>query len=461
MVSLFGGSTLLWLGFAFVHVILLGLSLYGQGWPLGDVVLVYKTWSEHAAAGAQLVGIDSPWVYPILAFPFMYASLAFGSDAYQYTWLGLVILLNAGAFAMLIGSTATRRPRVTVAAWWWLGFLLLLGPIAMTRIDAVTVALSIVGLLWLSTRPLWGTAVLTIATWVKVWPAALVAALIMAGKGRWRLLAAAAGTSAVIVLICLVLGSGMNVFSFITEQTGRGLQIEAPVSTPWMWQAVFHVPGSFVYYDRDILTFQVAGAGVDVVGAIMTPLLALAVAAVLVLAVLAVRRGVVFTRLFPSLSLALVLAFIAFNKVGSPQFIAWLAAPIIIGIVYHGRAYRTPAILAAVLAALTQLVYPYLYYLILAVNPVMVAVLGVRNVLEFVLLGWAVWSIATSRAPEPVVSADGADAVGAVGADDADDREDAPHPLDVGPESVPAARNESLVATEPEQGPGATLVDER
>ena len=49
----------------------------------------------------------------------------------------------------------------------------------------------------------------------------------------------------------------------MTDQTDRGLQLEAPVSAFYLWRAVARIPGSFIYYDRDLLTFQVAGPEVD------------------------------------------------------------------------------------------------------------------------------------------------------------------------------------------------------
>ena len=62
----------------------------------------------------------------------------------------------------------------------------------------------------------------------------------------------------------------------------------------------------------------------------------------LLIGIRAVRRGAPVTRILPELSLALVAAFIAFNKVGSPQYVTWLAAPVVIGLVYQGRGFRTP-----------------------------------------------------------------------------------------------------------------------
>lgn len=393
----FRRSFSLWAGFVIVHVVLIWVTFVARGWPLGDVSRVYLGWAEAAASGEFVVGITTEFVYPVLAFIPIIAALAFGADNYALTWLILVTLLNAGAFAWLLGSW--RKPSNVGAAWWWLGFLLLLGPIGLARIDSITVPLVVMALLWLRTQPLWATALLTVATWVKVWPAAILAALFLTTRDRWRVLAVMAGSSSLIVLVALLLGSGTNVFSFVSQQTDRGIQIESPIASWWMWQAAFRVPGSYVYYDREILTYQVTGAGVESVAAVMTPILAVAVVAVLLLGWLAQRRGARPEDLFPPLVLALVVCLIAFNKVGSPQFISWLAAPVILGLTLRWRGWSTPAFIVAVLAALTQLVYPYLYDYLLVADPLLVLVLTLRNLLEFILLGWAVVQIWKLRDP--------------------------------------------------------------
>jgi hypothetical protein len=383
----------LWFTFAAVHGVLIALCLLAPGWPLGDIERVYLGWAEAAASGAAIVGITTEFVYPILALVPILAALALGPDWYPILWLGLVTAMNAGAFWFLLtgGATPEARARRAVAAWWWLGFLLLLGPIALARIDSVTVPVVIVGLLLLRTRPVWGTVLLTLATWIKVWPAAAIAAILIASRHRWRLLGVALATSSIIVLVTFVLGGGAQVFSFVSQQTGRGIQIESPVAVPWLWQIALGNPNSFIYYDRQILTYQVAGSGIDAAIALMTPLLAVAVAVVLLLGWRAHRNGMAFAELLPVLVLALVTTLIAFNKVGSPQFISWLAAPVILAIVAAGvRAWRTPVVLITALAALTHLVYPYLYDFLLDAHPAMLAVLTIRNALELVVLGWSV-----------------------------------------------------------------------
>jgi Glycosyltransferase family 87 len=382
----------LWAAFLLVHIALAAFNLYNRtSNPIGDIRRVYLGWAEQSLGGT-VVGIETPFVYPILALPPMLASALFGWESYAHTWMLLVVVADACAFAVLLhGRRAGGEPweaRVR-AAWWWTAFLAMLGPIALGRIDALTVPLAIAGLLALATRPALAAALLTVGAWVKVWPAALVGAALVACRTRRRILSTAAAVSAAVVLVALLLGSGGNVLSFVSEQTGRGLQIESPVSTPWLWIAQTGGDAS-IYYDRGLLTFQVRGAGVDLAGALMTPLQAIAVLMVVLLGVRATRRGVQARELLPVLALALVVALIAFHKVGSPQFTCWLAAPIVLGLLTRGRRFAVPAVFGLVLALLTQVVYPVLYGMLLALSPAMLTVLTLRNALWFALLGWTV-----------------------------------------------------------------------
>jgi len=391
-----------WLAFVFVHLWLGVLALFGPGLPLGDVTIVYQFWMEQALDLGVWVGIDTRWVYPVVALvPMLLAAVA-GLEAYAGAWLSMVMILNAVAFGVLRGFGRDRsRARV---AWWWLAFLVLLGPIAVGRIDSITVPLAIIAVLILASRPRLAAVLLIIATWIKVWPAAILLAAVVTLRSRLEVVSTAAIASLVIVAVALLLGSGANVFSFVTEQTGRGLQIEAPISTFWMWQASFGLGGAIVYYDRQILTFQVAGVGVEAAASLITPILGIAVVVITLLGIRVVRSGAPYLAVLAPLALALTAALIAINKVGSPQYISWLAAPVILGIVAsaagYGQSFRTPAILTLVIATLTQLIYPYLYGLIIAADPAMLLVLTGRNILLFVLLGWAVFAVATARHSE-------------------------------------------------------------
>jgi len=399
---------LLWAAFVVVHVVVAWLDLRDGAQPMGDVVNVYAGWMREGLAGEGWVGVDTAWVYPLLAAVPMLLSRLAGPEHVGVTWLVLVTVLDLVAFAVLRRTAPDRSG----AAWAWTAFVLLLGPIALGRIDAVTVALGVAGVLLLATRPALAGTLLAVGAWVKVWPAALVvAALVAGGRGlrgqhpgsagaarrdagaggavRPRVLVAAAATSAVVVAVSLALGSGWTVLGPLTEQAGRGLQIEAPLATLAMWRAALGAAGSSVAFDHDIITFQVTGDGVATTARLATPLMALVVAGVVLLGVRALRGGASAAALLPPLVLGLVAALLVTNKVGSPQFTAWFAVPLVLGLVLARRGGPSPVaptVLVLATAALTQVVYPWGYDALVLLRPWALSVLTVRNALEAALL---------------------------------------------------------------------------
>ena len=374
----------LWLAFGFVHVVIAALVLsLDQHKYLGDVHTMYLPWAHHVFAGHGIVGIDSRWVYPIAALVPVLTPMLFGGQAYGFAWMVMVTGLDAAAIAILTHRPSRRR---WTAAWWWLAFILLLGPIALTRIDTVSVPIAVVGLLWLSTRPRVAVVLLTVATWIKVWPVALLASLLLDARHRLRTIVVAVVTSAAIVAVPLALGAGTRLFSFIGTQDARGLQIESPVASGWLWAAALHVPPSHVFYSRALNTFEVSGPGSQIAVHLMTPLLLVALVAVMALGLFAAMRH--DAKALPSLMLALVLALMLFDKVLSPQYITWLAAPIVYGLVQQPRRFRFPALVGLVVAALTQGFYPWIYDLVIDTNPGAIALLVARNIALGVLFVW-------------------------------------------------------------------------
>lgn len=400
-----GSAVSLWIAFAVVHLWLGFLNLYGPGLPMGDVTYVYLFWVERGVLGAEWVGIDTSWVYPLLALAPMLAAYVFGPDLYGTTWLTLVMMLNAAALVSIIG--VQERARRAAVAWWWMLFLVALGPIALGRIDAITVPVALVAVMLIADHPKWGGALLAIGAWIKVWPAGLLLAALVALRARGAVLAAAVAVSMLVIATGIALGGASALLTPITEQTGRGLQVESPVSTVWLWAAAAGEWAASVYYDQGILTWQVVGDGSQLAADLMTPLLALAVLAVVSLGIVAARRGVDEVELLPVLSLALVMALITVNKVGSPQFATWIAVPVVLGLAWQawgGVSFRVPAVLALVIAGLTQVVYPVLYGSLLALDPRMLVVLSARNVLYVALLAWAVGQLIALCSRPRVVS---------------------------------------------------------
>ena len=397
--------SVLWTAFAIVHVGVAWLGFVLPNEPMGDVYRVYEPWSTGALQGHGIVGIDQSWVYPQLALLPMLLAHAFAWIAgYTVGWAIVVIAADAVAFAVLVGR-ARSAGRVT-AAWFWLAYVALLGPVGLYRLDGFTVALAVLGCLWLIGRPWAASVLLSVATWMKVWPAAILAAAIVALRRRGALVGGAALVSAATLLAIGALGGGAHAFGFIGDQTTRGLRVEAPVSMPYLWGALLGIRGFWVYYDQHLLTFQVAGTQIDPVIAAMTPALVVAMMVVAALGVWAVRRGVRYATLFPTLSLAFVLGFIVFNKVGSPQYLCWLVPSVVLGLVIDRRRWMAPASVALFAALLTQLVYPLTYNGVLFPQFVPVSLLTLRNLVLCAMFVWMVVRLVAiaRRAPASAVS---------------------------------------------------------
>ncbi len=399
---------MLWTAFAVVHlgVAVLGWVMPNQ--PMGDVYFVYEKWARQAVFGGGLVGITEQWVYPQLALvPMVIAQGLSWIGGYIVAWAIMVTAFDAVAFGLLIGRG--RSAGRTVGAWFWLAFIAALGPVGMYRIDAVTVPLALAGSLWLVGRPQVASALLAAATWIKVWPAALIAAALIAVRRRWALLIGAAAVSAVVVAVVIAAGGAPWLFGFVTAQTGRGLQIEAPVSSPFLIGAALRLPGFWVFYDPTMLTFQVTGTNVDPVIAWMTPLLAAGILSICALGAVKAWRGASFVRLYPPLALALVTAFISLNKVGSPQYLVWLVAPLTVWLVIDRARAWAPAVAGLALAGLTQLIYPVLYDQLMRTYPELsvVLLLALRNAGFVALCVWAVVRVARVPAAHALRAASG------------------------------------------------------
>ena len=386
----------LWIGFALVHAVVVWLGFTDDHAASWDVDQLYRWWAGRALRGEAVPGITEDWVYPLLAYiPILLAAMPGPAVDYTLAWGLVVTAADAVAFAVLVGRGRSRG-RV-LAAWFWLAALLALGGVGMFRLDAFTVPLAIAGSLWLVGRPWLGSVLLAVATWIKVWPAALLAAAVIALRARLAVIGGAAVVSVLVVAGVLVAGGAPHLFGFVGDQTSRGLQIEAPVSTVFLLLAANGVPGARVDYIEELITFEVTGPGVDAVIAAMTPVLVIGMLALAALGALKAWRGAGFASLFPSLALALVLGFIVLNKVGSPQYMTWVIAPLVIALVIDRRRWIAPAGLALVILGLTQLIFPFWYDAILVLTPAAVGLLVVRNVLLVALFAWSVVRLARVR----------------------------------------------------------------
>ncbi|WP_156980175.1 glycosyltransferase 87 family protein [Corynebacterium terpenotabidum] len=385
------------LGWVLAHLIpVVWINRYGTS--TGDV--------HYYFVGVNHFFPDTMTEYPVIgALPAHLVNLLpGGEDAYINWFIALCVATSAVFTAWLVYMDSSPSHR---AAWFWIMFIGLSGPIVLTRLDlfpSLTVA-AFAALLFARTRAARRAAaiVLAVATMMKLWPGVLGAALVGGFRRRstWARIGWFFGS---LVVICLLIAAVSGVDALTTPlnyQSDRGLQIESLAATPVMLAASFAAVGdtrwSISYAASK--SFEIIGPGAG----IMTTVATVATAAMVLFAL-----GWAVTRLIRddwspmqalSFSLTMVALIIATNKVFSPQYITWLAPSVAVALLVSRR--RIVAVLAVevlVTALLTTFVYP-VYYDWLMVVPTAtqaVVILALRNVGILVIAGTALWWAVTA-----------------------------------------------------------------
>lgn len=377
--------------FILAHLYLIWTGLKGLGWPMGDIIFAYHPWAIEMFKTHTFMGLTVPWVYPYPNLLFVLLPSYFGPN-YQHNWLFMTGTLELAAlFVLLFWPRKYDKARV-VAGWAWIIAQLLLGPVSISRLDTISVAVAVVGLVaWLRAKPEVAAIWFAIATWIKVWPITILLATVAEAR-KWRPAAIAGLATGLLVLVAgLIVGGVHNSLSFVLEQTGRGIQIESPWAVPWLWGRIFKFPDTGPYYSSALQTFQVRGVGVMQVAQLLGPLMYLALAITITLGWLVIRRGDVedtFRRneVFAWTVLTAILDMIVFNKVGSPQYYCWLIIPVILGNIERVPNWKIVTVWLGLIFGMTGLIYPIIYNHILSSQPWATGVLTIRDVLVVLLL---------------------------------------------------------------------------
>ncbi|MFF2296650.1 glycosyltransferase family 87 protein [Arthrobacter sp. NPDC058127] len=381
-------------GFCVVHLVFLvfALILSLRGEAFSDT-FIYRDWTSAGFRDENLSGGPSPWVYPVLALvPMAIAGLA-GPGPFFFLWVLMITLLNGVALAKLTGRG--RRREAIPAGWWWLVFVFIMGWLGFARVDGLTAPIVLIALAYGVSHPFIASTLLSVATWMKVWPAAVMLSLFTVVKQRTKVVAAGILTSVLVIALTAAVGQLPKLLNFLTQQGDRGMQLEATFTTPWLWLSVLHVGDSRMYMNTDINSMQVDGPGTAFMSFLMQPLLALAAILVAALTFWALHNGkrsggADRTELLLAGSLTMATAFVVFNKVGSPQFMVWLAPAVAVGLAHSWKEWRVPAAMLIAIGVATYFIYPLFYDALSHNNPLMALVLTVRNVLLVVLFCWSV-----------------------------------------------------------------------
>ena len=325
---------------------------------------VYHYYGERIAAG-DLPYRDFAVEYPPGALvPFVAPALVASTrDGYDAGFLTAMMLALAAACALIVLSLQAlgapgRRVALSVGAF--LAGIALLGPFVLTRFDLYAAAVTLAAVCAiLHRRQHLGPVLLGVAIATKVYPAVLLPLLvtrIWRNGGRaaaLRALGLTAGTALAIYLPFAILAPE-GVARSIWRQVGRPLQIESLGSGILL--AFHHAFGMPLGWASSAGSQNLTGTVASVAAGVTT----LAGVAALALVWLRFARGdTASAACFARYAAAATVAFVAFGKVVSPQFLVWLLAVVVLVTGRRG-VVATTLLLAA--CALTRLWFPRTYW---------------------------------------------------------------------------------------------------
>jgi hypothetical protein len=374
-IGLLAQLTLIWLGTA-------------SGDPFGDVRYTYSAWVTSMIDQGYILGINEPWVYPFIALiPLWLAHFANPAD-YMTGWFLITVNLNMLTLAYLLGWG--KKMERAKSAWFLIACIFLCGPVALGRFEVFSLILTVIGAiaLW-NNKEAKSMQFFNLAAWIKVAPvAALFTGFVITESKRKFILNLVYGTAA-ILLVGLALGGDSSMFSFVGMQSGRGVQVESTIAIFWLVQIIFNVAGAKIYYDNEILTFQVSGFGVTEVASIMTLVQFSALAITIWLGFRAKKAGVDKNTLFAWVFLTATLDLLVFNKVGSPQYELWVIGAAFVGVLFGTANWKPVVWLTVVSSGLSWLIFPIFYGDLLDGKPFGVSLLIVRNLAVVAILVWS------------------------------------------------------------------------
>lgn len=379
------------------RLIMLGIFLLTSRYIVGDVTYYWRKLQALTQVGLAntLVEYPTPVVW-ILEIPNVLSAGRHGAYVVAFV-IGMAVL--DGWMTVLLWRCAGRRANPGVD--FWIVFCWLIGMLIYVRFDMIPAVLVGAGLVWLHRRPRVAGALIGIGAAVKLWPALLYPSLLAHRRNRGRFTFGFVIAGFGLALVSLIIGGVPRLFSPLTWQSGRGLQIESVWATPLMIARAF-APTTWQVEMSKFQAFEVFGP--DVTGWLLVSTIATVVGLVIIIVLMAkmLRYDEPDPWSLGLLALAVVMIMIVTNKTLSPQYVLWAGGPVAYllimsaGSATRARTARRLGICALVLALLTQLVYPLGYNFLLGYlgnkvsTLVATGVLALRNVGLLAFTGWVV-----------------------------------------------------------------------
>lgn len=305
---------------------------------------------------------------------------------------GVIVTLDAVMTLMLLrrGPTSGNGP-----ALFWTIYVALLGSVVYYRFDMIPAFLVGTSLILATRWSGWSGVFMAMGASIKLWPALLVPSLLGSPPHRKRVLVAFLIAGIGLVCLSWLAGGWERLVSPLQFQTERGLQLESVWATPAL---IARAAGGAYRVGS-----ETTGPGVHVLLMMSTLSLAVGLIVVAALSWRAIRRPDGFSPQSAALFGTTIIAIlITTDKVLSPQYLLWLAAPMALILrpgAHNGQKMLNTAtrrlliVLGLALAASTQLEF-LMYHDLTTVGAastrlaLATTVLTVRNLL---LVGFTVW----------------------------------------------------------------------
>jgi len=329
------------------------------------LVLVGLSYSRLALN--RLGPVQGLWEYPWPLSALLQLPLLLGAksvSAYIAAWIAAALLADA-AFSWLLWRTAGRR--YTTGWVIWLLVPPALGPLVLVMPDIFPAVATAAALFALSrARHAWAGGLLGLGAALKLWPLAGLAAVLVPGskRDRGRLLRAIIVVGLVAAAGTLWAGGWDRLWSPFIWQRARGLQVEAVAALPLLWARHLAADPRWITSTTAFNSYEIQGPWVDAAMRISTLAMLLGLVALAIVHLRAFRAGseARTPELAARLVLLAVLVFILTNKVFSPQYLMWIAAPLaLLGAWSGAKHVHQEGALFVAACALTQLVYPLNY----------------------------------------------------------------------------------------------------
>ena len=335
-----------------------------QGGPGISDTGVYQRYGERIAGGDlpyRNFAIEYP---PGALVPFVLPALVSESrGAYDEAFRVLMLISLAvivGLLVLSLDALEASALRVAASVSAFLLGVALLGPFVLTRFDLYAAAVTLAAI-WaiLHRRDRLGSALLGVAIATKIYPAVLLPLLVTriwrreGPAAALRRLGLTAGTALVIYLPFAILAPE-GVARSVWRQVGRPLQIESFGSGVLL--GLHHAAGMPLAWASSSGSQNLTGT-VAAAASVMTTIVGLA--ALALVWVRFARGDTESAARFARYGAAAIVAFVAFGKVISPQFLVWLLAAVVL---VPGRRGAAATVLLLIACTLTRLWFPDSYW---------------------------------------------------------------------------------------------------